>query len=85
MSQLYLTHMRISVCFKRHSDVKLIKVNATWGDWILTVYKKTFKDLVNIKSLKSKIMSQKIKMLHEFEKSYRVQNLVLNLFNLFLC
>ncbi len=28
---------------------------------------------------------KKIKMLHEFEELYRVQNLVLNLFDLFLC
>ncbi len=32
MSQLYSTHMRISVCSERHSDVKSVKVNATWGD-----------------------------------------------------
>jgi hypothetical protein len=28
---------------------------------------------------------KKAKMLHEFEELYRVQNLVLNLFDLFLC
>ncbi len=32
MSQLYLTHIRIDVYSERHSDVKSMKVNATWGD-----------------------------------------------------
>jgi len=65
MSQLYLTHMRISVHSERHSDIKSMKVNATWGDLILIIHKK-------------------VEMLHEFRESYRVQILVLNLFNLFL-
>ena len=29
ISQLYLTHIRIDVCSERHSDIKLMKVNAT--------------------------------------------------------
>ncbi len=32
MSQLYLTHIRTDICSERHSDVKLMRVNATWGD-----------------------------------------------------
>ncbi len=32
MSQLYLTHMRISIHSERHSDVKSMRVNATWDD-----------------------------------------------------
>ncbi len=32
MNQLYLIHMRIDIHFERHSNVKLMKVNATWGD-----------------------------------------------------
>ncbi len=66
MNQLYLIYMRIDVCSERHNDIKLMRVNATWNDYILTVCKK-------------------IKVLHEFRELYRVQNLVLNLFDLFLC
>jgi hypothetical protein len=29
MSKLYLIHMRIDVCSERHSNIKLIRVNAT--------------------------------------------------------
>jgi len=32
MSQLYLTHMKISIHSERHSDVKSVKVNTIWGD-----------------------------------------------------
>jgi hypothetical protein len=32
MSQLYSIHMRTDVCSERHSDVKSVKVNATWDD-----------------------------------------------------
>ncbi len=32
MSQLYSTHIRIDIHPERHSDIKLMRVNATWGD-----------------------------------------------------
>jgi len=32
MSQLYSTHIRTDVHSERHSDVKSMKVNTTWGD-----------------------------------------------------
>ncbi len=32
MSQLYLTHMRINIHSEKHSDIKLMRVNATQGD-----------------------------------------------------
>jgi len=32
MSQLYLTHMKINIHSEEHSDVKLMRVNATWDD-----------------------------------------------------
>jgi len=32
MSWLYLTHMRTDVHSERHSNVKSVKVNATWDD-----------------------------------------------------
>jgi len=32
MNQLYSTHMRIDIHSEKHSDVKLMKVNAIWVD-----------------------------------------------------
>ncbi len=32
MSQLYSIYMRTDIHSERHSDVKSMKVNATWGD-----------------------------------------------------
>ncbi len=32
MSQLYSTHMRTDIYSERHSDVKSMRVNATWDD-----------------------------------------------------
>jgi len=31
MSQLYLIHIETNVHSERHSDIKSVKVNATWG------------------------------------------------------